>query len=177
MLASMLSAGVSSVSMVAGIALVTTRQLLYAFAMIPRLKNFPKRYQLGISATLTDETFGVLLDEQQQALIKSPRLSLALNAMCLFAWTLGAWVGSLLGQFVSFDTSVLAFSMTAIFIYMLVSSLSANPNKAQFMCVGLSALFVVFGILLKLGSSSIVVGVVAAIISTILLEQRIGDCA
>ena len=66
MMSSLALAGTPVASMVASVALVSTRQLLYSAALAPYLARAPKPLAALFAATVTDESFGVNLDRLQR---------------------------------------------------------------------------------------------------------------
>lgn len=116
---SMIASGVGLVACAITSLMVNLRHLFYGISMLDEYKKCGKEKGYNIFA-LTDETF---------SLVVSPKLPEDVNKRGYFFlvslfdhsyWVLGTLIGALLGQVIPFSTEGVDFSMTALFVVVVV---------------------------------------------------------
>ena len=160
MMASLALAGTPIASMIASVALVSTRQLLYSAALSPYLASAPRPLATLFAATVTDESFGVNLDRFAADEAWGPERATAVNLMSMLSWAFANALGAAVGPALAIPTTVMSFAMTSIFVCLLVS------RSWTFVTAAVVSVSVASVLLLKalgVGSVSVLVGALAGI--------------
>lgn len=119
MMASLALAGAPLASMVASVALVSTRQLLYSAALAPYLRSASRPLAALFAATVTDESFGVNLSRLAGDASWTPVRATVVNVASMLSWAVANAIGALVGPALAIPTAVMSFAMTSIFICLL----------------------------------------------------------
>ena len=119
MMASLALAGTPVASMIASVALVSTRQLLYSAALSPYASRAPKPLALLFAATVTDESFGVNLERFASSGEWDVSRATAVNVLSMLSWAGANALGAAVGPALAIPTAVMSFAMTSIFICLL----------------------------------------------------------
>ena len=160
MMAALALAGTPLASMIASVALVSTRQLLYSAALSPYLASAPRPLATLFAATVTDESFGVNLDRFAADEAWGPERATAVNLMSMLSWAFAIALGAAVGPALAIPTTVMSFAMTSIFVCLLVS------RSWTFVTAAVVSVSVASVLLLKalgVGSVSVLVGALAGI--------------
>lgn len=160
MMAALALAGTPIASMIASVALVSTRQLLYSAALSPYLASAPRPLATLFAATVTDESFGVNLDRFAADEAWGPERATAVNLMSMLSWAFANALGAAVGPALAIPTTVMSFAMTSIFVCLLVS------RSWTFVTAAVVSVSVASVLLLKalgVGSVSVLVGALAGI--------------
>ena len=160
MMASLALAGVPLVSMVASVALVSTRQLLYSAALAPYLCSAPRPLAALFAATVTDESFGVNLSRLAGDASWTPVRATVVNVASMLSWAVANAIGALVGPALAIPTVVMSFAMTSIFICLLAGQ---RWSRVTLVVAATSAASVVALKLLGAGSLSVLLGAVAGV--------------
>jgi 4-azaleucine resistance transporter AzlC len=130
---------------------INARHVFYGISFVDEFKNMKQRLYMIFS--LSDETYSVFglcqKDEQLHRDNNKPMFYIALFDHCY--WIAGSVIGALAGQFIPFDFTGIDFSMTALFVVILVDRLRGGKEDKSSMLaavVGLAAgavCLVVFG--------------------------------
>jgi 4-azaleucine resistance transporter AzlC len=126
MMANLLLAGSAPGAVAATCAFINMRQILYAAALAPHAKSWRLRDALAFAATVTDESFGVVIERLEHDSTWTARQSVALNWLCMGSWTAANFAGCALGAVLAVPTELASFAMTAIFICLLVAQLTSS---------------------------------------------------
>lgn len=121
MMASLALSGTPLVAMVASVALVGTRQLLYSAALAPYLERAPRPLAALFAATVTDESFGVNLERLVSDRTWTPERATVVNLACMLSWAVANALGAAVGPALALPTAVMSFAMTSIFICLLAT--------------------------------------------------------
>lgn len=175
MIPNMWLAGAPVASIIAGVSLVNTRQMLYAASLAPECEGVRKRLAFLFAATVTDESFGVNTAKFKDGEWSVGRAALV-NLFSQTSWTLSNVVGVLVGNAVGVPLAIASFAMTSIFICLLCTQKITFENGVAvvvamvgvYACkaVGLSGPAILVGAVL---------GVVAAMLVSGLRRERKGD--
>ncbi len=160
MMASLALAGTPIASMIASVALVSTRQLLYSAALSPYLASAPRPLATLFAATVTDESFGVNLDRFAADEAWGPERATAVNLMSMLSWAFANALGAAVGPALAIPTTVMSFAMTSIFVCLLVSR---SWTFVTAVVVSVSVASVLLLKALGAGSVSVLVGALAGI--------------
>lgn len=130
MMASLALAGTPVASMVASVALVSTRQLLYSAALSPYAERAPRPLATLFAATVTDESFGVNMDRFAASGEWSVRRATIVNVASMLSWAAANAVGAAVGPALALPTAIMSFAMTSIFVCLLVGQRWSRVNVA-----------------------------------------------
>ena len=112
--------------------MVNSRHLFYGLSFIDMFRSMGKKYPYMIFS-LSDETYSVLCsmkdDPEAQAQHHLACFWVSLLHQCY--WVLGSLSGAIAGELLSFDTTGIDFSMTALFVVILVDQLRAGSRQAR----------------------------------------------
>lgn len=98
--------------------MVNARHLFYGISMVEKYKN-TGRIKPYLIFSLTDETYSLVCKEMDRG--KGAALYYFLISLCNhFYWILGSLAGGVLGNVITFDTTGIEFSMTALFLTVFV---------------------------------------------------------
>lgn len=129
--------------------MVNSRHLFYGLSFVDTFKSMGKKYPYMIFS-LTDETYSVLCScaDEPQAHADNHLACFLISLLHHFYWVAGSVIGAVAGELITVDTTGIDFSMTALFMVILVDQLRTGGREArQSALIGL-ALAVVFLILL-----------------------------
>lgn len=138
---SLMDSGATVISTALTTLMVNARHLFYGVSMVDKYKDtgIKKGY---LMFALTDETYSLVCNGEHS---KDLCFLISLFNQCY--WVTGSVLGSILGAKLTFDTSGIEFSMTALFVTVLVEQwLSNKRHLPAIIGVGMSVLsLMVFG--------------------------------
>jgi len=137
---SMLSSGASFLSIVLTIFMVNLRHMLYSSALIPYFKDKSKRFLMFFSYGITDETFVVNLSNFKQGCWDSND-ALKVNIIANIVWVISNVLGSILGNVIFIDTTIISYALIAMFIGLWVYHLNKWPLVISGIISGIFAIF------------------------------------
>lgn len=130
----MMVAAVSPLTMAITALFVNSRHLFYGLSFIESYKRMKTRPYMIFS--LTDETYSVLCgcktEDPEESHLSSWFL---ISLMDQMYWIIGSVFGSLLGQVLPFDMTGIDFSMTALFVVILIEQVLSMPSRKWFAAV------------------------------------------
>ncbi len=121
MMSNLWLAGVPMGSILASIAAISVRFALYSASLAPHLSRAPRALSLGVSATLTEEAYGISLAKLVEGKGWTPLHALMLNVSLLLTWGASCALGAAIGAAVDIPTAIAGFAMTSLFIYLLTT--------------------------------------------------------
>lgn len=121
MMSNLWLAGVPMPSILASVAAISARFALYSASLAPHLNKASRGLALGVSATLTEEAYGISLDKLVNDDTWSVAHALMLNVVLTLTWALSCAAGAAVGAAVDIPTTIAGFAMTSLFIYLLFS--------------------------------------------------------
>lgn len=144
-LVSLLGAAASPLTVAMMTLFINSRHIFYGLSFITEYKKMKKRYPYMIFS-LTDETYSVLCGCQEDTILnrwdENDRRSVWFF-IALFHqsyWILGSVLGALIGQLLPFDFTGIDFSMTALFVVILIEQISdPKSGKYKYACIGFIA--------------------------------------
>lgn len=125
--------------------MVNSRHLFYGLSFVDMFRSMGGKYPYLIFS-LTDETYSVLCSCKDDMLLRENNCEAAflIAALHQFYWVLGSVIGAVAGELISFDTTGIDFSMTALFVVILVDQLRSGGRETR-LCAGIGvALALVF---------------------------------
>lgn len=123
---SLITSGASLLSIAMTTLMVNARHLFYAISMLDKYEDTGMKKPYLIFS-LTDETYSLLCNEE----IDSKEKKWFAFFVSLFNqsyWICGCCLGSMVGSLFTFDTAGIEFSMTALFVSVLVEQWLTNKN-------------------------------------------------
>ena len=128
--AGLVAAAFSPLTALAVTLLVNARHLFYGLTMLEPFSNMGWRKPYMVFS-LTDETYALLngMKAPDTAGERDTFFMISLLNQCY--WVLGSLLGSMVGEWLTFDTNGIAFAMTALFLVIFVEQwLMAEKDKA-----------------------------------------------
>lgn len=172
MMSNLWIAGTPIPSIAVSVATISSRFALYSASLAPHLKDASRTEQLAVTATLTEEAFGVSVEKLACDPAWKPAHAFCLNFVLLITWATSCAGGCMLGSAVDIPTAVAGFACTSLFIFLLFSQ---EKNRAN-IAAALVAACVVF-LLKSMGASGVampvgaLVGVFAALIVAAIMRE------
>lgn len=99
---------------------INGRHLFYGLSFIEKFRGMGKRYPYMVFS-LTDETYSVLCSLKVPESLDKKRVSLLISLLDHLYWVMGSVLGGMVGQFIKFDTTGIDFSMTALFVVIVLN--------------------------------------------------------
>ena len=167
LLAGMLSSGGGLAAAALTALLVNGRHIFYGLSFIQRFRAQGKVRGGYLVSALTDETYSLLVTGHPPGV--DGRLAdflIALLDQCY--WVAGSALGGLLGQAVAFDLTGIDFSMTALFVVILVEQARPRENRMG----ALMGLGVASACLLLLGQDRFLLPAMGLIVALALVLPR-----
>lgn len=148
-------------AIIASVAFVNTRQMLYSASFAPFCEKAKKLLSFFFAATVTDESYGVNMAHFQLG-EWSVRRGLLVNLFSQSSWTLSNVLGAVIGNAISVPLAIASFAMTSIFICLLCSQ-KVTPENAVAVVVAMVGVVVCKGI--GLSGPAILIGAVIGVIA------------
>lgn len=158
----LLAGGASLISAALMTLMVNARHLFYGISMLERYKDTGAAKPYLIFA-LTDETYSVVCSGDVPDGVDREKYYFWVSLLDQFYWVVGCVAGALLGSVLPFDTTGIDFSMTALFLVVMVEQWRSTRDHTPAL-VGLGVSLVC---LLIFGSSNFLIpsmiGITAAL--------------
>jgi 4-azaleucine resistance transporter AzlC len=135
---SLLAAGAGPIDAFVATFLLNLRHVFYGLTMLDRYRSLGRGLPYAVFG-LTDETFSLLAGGPPHR--RDGRWVLALTALNQFWWVLGSTLGALVGHSLPFSTQGLAFSLTALFVVLLIEQLRKGFRPAVLVAACAGAVF------------------------------------
>lgn len=129
LLVSLLSSGASVPTVAMMTLFLNSRHMFYGLSLIEEFKAAGWR-RFFMIYTLTDETYSVNVSIKTVPLdVDEPRARFLIGELDHLYWILGSVTGALLGQNLPLDFTGIDFSMTALFVVILIDLMTDIKNK------------------------------------------------
>ena len=148
----LLAGGASLISAALMTLMVNARHLFYGISMLERYKDIGAAKPYLIFA-LTDETYSVVCSGDVPDGVDRKKYYFWVSLLDQFYWVVGCVAGALLGSVLPFDTTGIDFSMTALFLVVMVEQWRSTRDHTPAL-VGLGVSLVC---LLIFGSSNFLI--------------------
>lgn len=119
-LVTLLTGGVSLFYAAVMTLFINGRHLFYGLSFIEKFRNMGKFYPYMIFS-LTDETYSVLCGLKVPEGMSEKRVSFLIALFDHCYWITGSVLGGIIGQLITFDTTGIDFSMTALFVVIVLN--------------------------------------------------------
>ncbi|MBQ9041249.1 MAG: AzlC family ABC transporter permease [Eggerthellaceae bacterium] len=167
MIPNMWLAGAPIASIILSVSFVNTRQMLYSAAFAPWFEKASKKLAFWFAATVTDESFGVNMQQFEQG-GWTPQRATLVNLFSQTSWTVSCVVGVFVGNAIGIPLAIAAFAMTSIFICLLVTQELTPANIVAAVC----AMIGVFACkLVGLSGPAIFIGAIVGVACAILFSR------
>lgn len=145
--------------------IVNLRNFLLSMTIAPYFTQYSLLKNIGIGALVTDESFGVAVSKVANGKTLNDRWMNGLNITAYLFWILSCVMGAILGQWISNPEAFgLDFSLTAMFVALLISQLQSIKGKKLKLYLSLVIYMVVAMVLLSFFVPSHVAVIVATVI-------------
>lgn len=124
---SLLSMGTTLINAAIMTVVVNLRHMFYGIAMLSKYNNL-KKYKTYTIFSLTDETFSVVVSKKLNDDLNSDEYYFYISLLDQFYWLVGTIVGYLIGNILPFSSEGVDFSMTALFICVVIGQWEENKN-------------------------------------------------
>ena len=124
---SLLSMGTSLINAAIMTVVVNLRHMFYGIAMLSKYNNL-KKHKAYTIFSLTDETFSVVVSKKLNDDLNSDEYYFYISLLDQFYWLVGTIVGYLIGNILPFSSKGVDFSMTALFICVVIGQWEENKN-------------------------------------------------
>lgn len=159
-IAGMIAAQGSAASIIFTVFFVNLRHLLLSAALSPYFRHLTPLKNVLIGTLLTDETFGVAINQTVNKKWISEKWMHGLNVTAYVNWIVANVAGAFLGQWITNPQKFgLDFALPAMFIGLLVLLMVSRTKYAADIIVAISAVIIVVGVSLVTSAS---VGVIVA---------------
>lgn len=119
-LVTLLSGGASLIYTVIMTLFINGRHVFYGLSFIEKFRNMGKMYPYMVFS-LTDETYSVLCSLRVPADLSEKNISFMIAFFDHIYWIVGGVLGAVIGQLLTFDTTGVDFSMTALFVVIVLN--------------------------------------------------------
>jgi len=165
--AELLACAASPISTAIMTLMVNARYLIYGLSMLEKYKKLgPKRFYAIFA--LTDETYSLVCKSDCPDGVDEGWYCVLVSLMDQSYWTFGSLVGGFLGSSLSFDTAGIDFSMTALFLVILMEQLENSRNHLP----AALGLVMSVGCLIVFGADYFLIPAMALIASGLLLARK-----
>ena len=168
MMLSLFSAGTGLFEVFIVSYLVNLRHTFYGLALLKEYKDL--KFRLFNIATLTDETFAIFKALKTLDAAERSYVFTRLNLLSWLYWAAGTAVGCLVGELIRGDTSGLEFSLTALFIVIVMEMFKNDKN---YKVLGAACFFGVAGVALIPAKAMLVGSMALCFIFILVFKDKI----
>lgn len=153
--------------------MVNSRHLFYGLSFVDMYREMGKKYPYMIFS-LTDETYSVLCSckGDMELVENNHEAAFYISALHQFYWVLGSVIGAVAGELLTFDTTGIDFSMTALFVVVLVEQLKNGGREAR-ISAGL-AIAIALAFLFTLGADGFLLPTLACTVVALAIMNCFG---
>ncbi|KEK24694.1 AzlC family ABC transporter permease [Bacillus gaemokensis] len=146
-LAGMFAAGAPTSTIIFTVFFVNLRHLLMSAALAPYLTKVPFLKNMIIGSQITDETFGLAVQQASKQQYLSERWMLGLNVTGYLNWIIANVIGGIFGEWIPDPhTYGMDYALPAMFIGLFVLQLiSSHPKLAIHLSVAIVAIVIAYG--------------------------------
>ena len=106
---------------------INGRHIFYGLSFVEKYKKMGRVYPYMVFS-LTDETYSVLCSLHVPEGMDEKRVTFFISLFDQIYWIIGSVLGAVLGQLMTLDTAGIDFSMTALFVVIVVNQWLGNRN-------------------------------------------------
>jgi len=168
MMLSLFSAGTGLLEVFIVSYLVNLRHTFYGLALLKEYKDL--KFRLFNIATLTDETFAIFKALKTLDAAERSYVFTRLNLLSWLYWAAGTAVGCLAGELIMVDMSGLEFSLTALFIVIVMEMFKNDKN---YKVLGAACFFGVAGVALMPAKAMLVGSMALCFIFILVFKDKL----
>ena len=168
MMLSLFSAGTGLLEVFIVSYLVNLRHTFYGLALLKEYKDL--KFRLFNIATLTDETFAIFKALNISDAAERSYVFTRLNLLSWLYWAAGTAVGCLAGELIRVDMSGLEFSLTALFIVIVMEMFKNDKN---YKVLGAACFFGVAGVALMPAKAMLVGSMALCFIFILVFKDKL----
>lgn len=168
MMLSLFSVGTSYVEVFIVSYLVNLRHTFYGISLLKEYSGI--KFKLLNIALLTDETFAIFKNLGLKDASERSFVFTRLNLLSWFYWAAGTAVGCLAGELIRVDMSGLEFSLTALFIVIVMEMFKNDKN---YKVLGAACLFGVAGVALMPAKAMLVGSMALCFIFILVFKDKL----
>lgn len=141
----LLGAGAGLVEIALATLLLNARHMFYGLSLAPRFAPVSGPAHWYLVFGLTDETYSLLTGTAAPPGISQARFDLAVTALNQFWWVLGCTLGGMLGSGLTMNLAGLEFTLTALFVVLLMEQ-ARQPGAWISLTCGLASMLVALAV-------------------------------
>lgn len=164
---SMITSGLSLIQTALMTLLVNIRHMFYGLSFLESFQQMGKAKGYMIFS-LTDETYSLLCSVPAPEGVDSRKFLFSVSLLNHCYWVAGSVAGSLLGSFITFNTTGMDFAMTALFIVIFLDQWKAYKTHIP----ALLGIFASIAVLLLAGADNMVLPAMLLISALLLVFRR-----
>ena len=103
--------------------LLNSRHIFYGISFVEKFRSFGSGSRLFLIYALSDESYSLHCAYEPQEGVKEKWAFVLTSCFCVFYWVIFCLLGGLVGKLITFDTTGIDFSLTALFVVILVDQL------------------------------------------------------
>lgn len=168
MTVSLLSSGATLISAFITTIAVNLRHMFYSLSMLDKYSNL-KKHKLYTIFSLTDETFSVVVSKKLDEDIDKDNYYFYISLLDQLYWIIGTLIGVIVGDNLPFDTTGIDFSMTALFICVVINQWEETKDHIP----ALIGFIVSIICLLIFGTSNFLIPSIIFTITLLLIRKRL----
>ena len=109
--------------------LLNSRHIFYGLSFVERFRSFGSGSRLFLIYSLSDESYSLHCAHKPQQGVNEKWAHLFSAGFVVFYWLLFTFMGGLVGKLITFDTTGIDFSLTALFVVILIDQLRSAKTK------------------------------------------------
>ncbi len=109
--------------------LLNSRHIFYGLSFVERFRSFGSGSRLFLIFTLSDESYSLHCAHKPQQGVNEKWAHLFSAGFVIFYWTVFCLLGGLVGKLITFDTTGIDFSLTALFVVILIDQMRSAKTK------------------------------------------------
>ena len=123
LMVSFFGGGVSILTVAVLALLLNSRHIFYGISFIDKFNSFKKSSKWFLIFSLADENYSLHCSYKQEEGVHEEAAYVITAALVMSYWVVFSVLGALVGRFITFDTTGIDFSLTALFIVILMDQL------------------------------------------------------
>ena len=147
LMVSFLAGGVSVITVAALALLLNSRHIFYGLSFIDRFNSYRKSSKWFLIFALTDESYSLHCSYRQEDGVKEEAAFVITAALVMLYWVGFSALGAAAGSLITFNTTGIDFSLTALFTVILLDQLRGSDCRLPALIALLSSILciIIFG--------------------------------
>ena len=109
--------------------LLNSRHIFYGLSFVEKFRSFGNGSRLFLIFTLSDESYSLHCSHKPQEGVNEKWAHIFSAGFVIFYWTVFCLMGGLVGKLITFDTTGIDFSLTALFVVILIDQMRGAKTK------------------------------------------------